>query len=446
MFKSLFSSLLVGILLLPMGNFSHAEDKPQLTFEPENPDGYVGEITCVKVRHNGNPVDLTNLEASVKKPADSKAEEIVPEKEPGGSLCLQAPESLPDDKSVTYTISVNGKIDKEVVEGETELRIDKRSTLEWESRAIVGWQQAGASSTESEQNVFFDFYVSRPFGGGAVYDSRFKLWGQVRVASSPQQITIPLSQFAVDFAEQLGSVPVNELAMSAEFLTGFEVQAHAWRGSGRIRTIGIVAFFGANGAFSDPTTRGRVFRVPPSDSPQFANFAAQFPGFNDPEFRSKAPFIGMVPPDRERFYRQYGGGIRYCSYHRDKPWASPTMFTATVGQDQSVTGGRYRGPTFKFDAFYPLPLSFGGNEARFIYLFGTANLAVTKPRQPTPLALQLVSNDCAEDAPAGSAGVECGVELHQDDVAIFAIPSSRDTYRIGVGIDMISLLKRLGAF
>src|SRR5262249_54070687 len=98
---------------------------------------------------------------------------------------------------------------------------------DWESRAIVGWHQAGASSADSTQNLFFDFFVARPLGTeGTVYDNKYSFWGQVRVASSPQQRTIPLSQFAAGFAEQLGSVPVNELAQSAEFLTGLEM--HPW--------------------------------------------------------------------------------------------------------------------------------------------------------------------------------------------------------------------------
>jgi hypothetical protein len=99
---------------------------------------------------------------------------------------------------------------------------------------------------------------------------------------------------------------------------------------------------------------------------------SRFPTFNDPAFQSKATFIALVPPDRERFYREYGGGIRYASYIRDQNWASPSMFTATVGQDQAITSGRYHGPTMKFGAFYSLPLSFHKDEARFVYVVGSS--------------------------------------------------------------------------
>jgi hypothetical protein len=71
---------------------------------------------------------------------------------------------------------------------------------------------------------------------------------------------------------------------------------------------------------------------------------------------------------------------------------------------------------------------------------------VAKPHDGVPLPLEIVSPDCTKDAPAADVGTKCGVKLYQDNVAIFTIPSSRDTYRIGVGIDVISFLKTVGAF
>jgi hypothetical protein len=312
--------------------------------------------------------------------------------------------------------------------------------LPWEAWAIIGWHQAGASSADSAQNLFFDFFVTRPLGKGeAVHDNNLNLWGQVRVASSPQQRTIPLSQFVAGFAEQLGSVPVNELAQSAEFLIGMESRPwKAWKSdSGVVRTLGMVGFFGANGAFSDPATQAKVFRVPPTTSPQWPNFVSQFPEYNDPAFRGQAPYLALVPPDRERFYRQYGFGIRYTRYLTRDTDAAPTMLTATVGQDQAITHGRYVGTVLKFDGFYPLPFE----KASYIYLFGTANLAVAKPKEGTPLALDLVSTPCLPGAPSSDSGVKCDVKPSQDNVAVQVVPSSRDTYRIGVGIDAIGLIK-----
>lgn len=103
-----------------------------------------------------------------------------------------------------------------------------------------------------------------------------------------------------------------------------------------------------------------------------------------------------LTPTGNRFYRQYYGGVRVQS----------TQHTHTVdvalGQNEAITGGRLRGMVMRVDTFYALPVT-GGN---FLYLFGTAMLRAS-PRAPA----------------AGETGV--------------------DTYRIGVGVDVIQMLKAL---
>jgi len=117
------------------------------------------------------------------------------------------------------------------------------------------------------------------------------------------------------------------------------------------------------------------------------------------------------------------------------------MYTATIRQDQSITGGRYKGLVFKVDAFYPLPL-LPKTSPIYLYLFGTANIAVAKPNNKTPLALELVSSACPDGTPDTDVGVKCGVKLFQDNVAVSTVASPRDTYRIGVGIELIRILDR----
>ena len=73
----------------------------------------------------------------------------------------------------------------------------------------------------------------------------------------------------------------------------------------------------------------------------------------------------------------------------------------TVGQNEAITGGRLRGTVLRVDSFYALPVT-GGN---FLYLFGTAMVRAS-PRAP---------------------GIAGGV----------------DSYRIGVGVDVIQMLKAL---
>jgi len=96
-----------------------------------------------------------------------------------------------------------------------------------------------------------------------------------------------------------------------------------------------------------------------------------------------------------RFYRQYYAGVRVQSTQQKH------VVDVTFGQNEAITGGRLHGMVLRVDTFYALPVT-GGN---FLYLFGTAMLRAS----PHP-------------APA-----DTGV----------------DTYRIGVGVDVIQMLKAL---
>lgn len=150
-----------------------------------------------------------------------------------------------------------------------------------------------------------------------------------------------------------------------------------------------------------------------------------------------------MPPDRERFYRQYGAGIRYTSYDTsggESKAPPPSMYSATIGQDQMITGGFYRGTVLKFDAFYPLTFEVNDKPVA-IYLFGTANMAVQKPANRTPRALQLVQ-DCGSGATSTEQN-PCGVPIWDPNVAVIARASARDTCRFGVGIDVISFSKAI---
>ena len=102
-----------------------------------------------------------------------------------------------------------------------------------------------------------------------------------------------------------------------------------------------------------------------------------------------------LTPTGNRFYRQYYGGVRVQSTQQRH------IVDVTLGQNEAITGGRLHGTVIRVDTFYALPVT-GGN---FLYLFGTAMVRAS-PRPAT-----------------GDAGA--------------------DTYRIGVGVDVIQMLKAL---
>ena len=291
---------------------------------------------------------------------------------------------------------------------------------EWEARTIFGFHQAGASSAPSTRNYFFDFFVMRGLSNHAkVYNSRFNLWGNIRIGSAPQQIDASLGQFVSTFAEKSAALPVNQLAQSGEFLTGLGMKLKKFNQGDRIRMIEAVAFWGANGSFSEPTSSARIFKVPGTSSLQRAAFLERFKNFPP-----NGEYVGLVPPDRERFYRQYGGGMRLSTFETRMPYAPPGSYMFTLGQDQMITEGGYRGAVAKIDVFYPLPIGKDDGRFKFLFLFGTVNMRISKPQNSTPLALE----------PAADT-----IKIYAPTVGVISAPSARDTYRIGAGVDFVNL-------
>jgi len=327
--------------------------------------------------------------------------------------------------------------------------------------AIVGFQQAGASAASHTQNFFFDFFISRPLPIGKnpcpdpdaeqpvtksdLFGPRGRWWGNVRVSSYPQQINTGVATFVTNFNQQVGELKVNELAQSAEFITGLEWRflesPFALDGNDReerqLFALSLFAGGGAAGPF-EPKETLSVFEVPPVTSPQYADFATRYPQ------AAKAQYVGFVNPDRDRFFREYSVGLRLMTFYvkkglrgeRDAPYmAAPAMISASIGQNEVVTGGALEGAVARFEAFYPLLLS-GDRSSRapIVYLFGAALLRLGSANQTTPFIL----NPVTTTDPAAMAAV-------RTNLAVVVSPTTRDTYMVGAGIDLTQLLRKPGS-
>ncbi|MBM3761364.1 MAG: hypothetical protein FJW36_14085 [Acidobacteria bacterium] len=292
------------------------------------------------------------------------------------------------------------------------LGIEPKSN-DWQSRAIVGYHQAGASSANPVQNAFIDFYVTRGLGSAsAVYDNPVNVWGNIRLASNPRQIRIPISGLSAGIVSGFKDIKANDLAQSAEFTTGVGVKLASFRQApGRVRFLEAVAYFGASGSLREPFSQGVIYL-------------------------SRGEYLGFVPTERERFHRSYGGGFRISTFDTQQRLAPPATYMVTIGQDQMITAGRYRGPVLRLDVFYPLPV--GGREGRFgsLFLFGTINMALVRPTNQTPVAMERICSD-----PLVKAGCSGFKNFYDPDVRIIPIGSQRDTYRLGFGIDFVNLLR-----
>ena len=271
--------------------------------------------------------------------------------------------------------------------------------------------------------LIMDLYLVRPLSSGhKVWESRFNSWGNVRIASAPRQLNTPF----VDLVKGLLvagdpnnpiNTNVNELALGAEFQTGLEYNfTPRWNG----KTLGVIGFFGANASFEAPDKHIQIFEVPGRDSPQRGRFQATFGS------AANSTYIGFVTPDRDRFYRQWGFGFRYSKFQPDAAYQAPQTYSVTLGQDELITGGGLNAKVLRVDGFWPLPLKKENGKWQFLYVFGTSTMRLSRSENRDPFILN--------PGPASIKGYE-------NSVAIVSTPSTRDTYRLGIGVDLVNLLR-----
>ena len=209
-----------------------------------------------------------------------------------------------------------------------------------DARVIAGFEQSAAASASPVQKVFADLYFAQALS------SRLRVWGDLRLSSMPQHINSTAVTLPVDVVKTVVTMPLNRIARSGEFLLGAETRV---LGSPAATAFSLIASYGATAPLN-------------------------------------------LDSGRNRFFRQYYGGVRVASRLK-----APLTLDAAIGQNEAITGGNLQGTVLRFDSFYALPVP----GADFVYLYGTM-LMKANGRGP------------------GS-----------------------DLYRLGVGIDFVQLLKTL---
>jgi hypothetical protein len=105
----------------------------------------------------------------------------------------------------------------------------------------------------------------------------------------------------------------------------------------------------------------------------------------------------------------------------------------TVGQDADITGGYMRHLVFKTNFVYPI------RKAGGLYIFGSAAIRMEHNKDSNPLIL-------TQTTIATSAGSATPGQVTIPSSSIFVLPlrqSDRDFYRIGIGVDLASILPKL---
>jgi hypothetical protein len=292
-------------------------------------------------------------------------------------------------------------------------------------RANLGFEQVGASGTSSGQNFLFDFFISRP-----TFNRIVRWWGDVKVASFPQQVNTSLVTFEPQFASMFGGLKVNQLAENAEFLTGpeFLITPNPSRFQ--------LTLFAGGGAIgpNNPTDSATVFTIPATGTAAYTTFTNQFGAVPSGSAITTAPKnVAFLPQSSDRFERQWQGGVRLYTFYNNNANGpvKPATVEFSIGQNEFVTSGHLTGLVGHVAATYPFTFT-TGSSAVTVYFFGEATNAYTHAMYAPAIPL----------APALSNGSP--VPLTDPSVYTIIVPSNhRDTYRIGVGMDLISVVNSL---
>jgi hypothetical protein len=376
----------------------------------------------------------------------------------------------------------------------TDFQLATIPTNSMNTRAVVGMEQVGASSASSETKPFLDFFFTGPLrfdnlkekawvpmpvlnpngtpqlntdgtqktvlvktenvvrgpDGKPIRVPRFGTWGQVRFSTTPQQ-TASASVFPSNFVNQITDPSkVIDLVQSFDFLAGVEYRAFSANGwnwtlipGARQRTRFFFTFgAGAITPLNAARVNAQVFKIPPAaggGTPAGSQRTEFERRFGIPP--ADKTYVGFVPLERDRFFRQYYVGIRlkshYCEDDDCKRFKNsfPSIIDVGFGQNEAVTGGTFkqngkRAWVVRLDAFYNLPFK----PANFLYLYASTVMKVGQggPRIDNPLFL--------DTAPG---------EVQITDTSVFIPPAdlqparlNRDYYKIGVGVNLTDLFNR----
>lgn len=330
-----------------------------------------------------------------------------------------------DDKSNCAFYKLSLKIKKKIKTEKEESEYVASETF----RLISGYELTKASSAAKEEKAFIDLYLSQPLPlGFNKKKKRWRVWGNARLTSVPQTNDKNIGTLgSTNYFGGVEKLKLNQITHAAEFLVGLDItlcklkEDRTDKTDNSVWTLGIILATGGITPITPEKDLIPIFKI--SD-----DFKEQYP---DEEFTDETEYVAFIPPTRNRFYHQYYVGIRFKTHYNKNNYKNgnvppPAIFDVAWGLNDAASAGKghlFKKPVFRFDGF--MPFNIGGLH---MYLFGTVILNTTKETVEMPQFL--------EPAPDGTT-------LHDPNLKKLPLPENdRDYYRIGIGVDLSSLLKK----
>lgn len=309
------------------------------------------------------------------------------------------------------------------------------------SNFIGGVEQSGYSSQINNTNAFLSGFYRSPFLGPAQVSS---VWGRVRLLSGPLPSSDNVVAAITNPSGTITTSTFSSVGQVVDYVLGPEIRLHQWdRADGNTDRVSFIVGFGA----TTPVSSNQLqlnFQAPTVNSQQCYQLVAQYPTIFS---RGSGPggsctLTTIVPgqasgqtvstisfdsEDRTNFLMKYGGGIRLAHVYPAKGQqpAYAGTFDMTIGQDQAITGGSYRGLVFRVDGVYPLAL--GGSS--FLYLFGSASMKSSRNENSASIIL--------------SPATTPALPLPATAVVLPQSQPNRDFYRFGVGLNLTAIFCKL---
>jgi len=309
-----------------------------------------------------------------------------------------------------------------------------------DTRLTTGIDRSAASSTDPSQHFLIDFMLTAPLSSGPLTRKSkpsWAAWINTRFTGSPTQSVAGVKQFVGGFEQDLVAGNTGTLLDTLNAIGGIEKSisnGFTFGDDYQLQPVLIAAIGLTTTAVSQPvifdlkdvsaTVRHR-FNVPDNVAATATTPAVTY------------NYLGLVNPDRHRFYRQYAVGLRLKTHHFDHESDSrvnfPGIVDVTAGRNEAITGGLMKGYVLRLDAFYPLPTN---NLANAIYFFGTAEMQRTDPSQNPD-----------EQDPVILRAPSATVALPSPDLWVHTLTSeerTRDQWKFGVGVDLVRLFAAAG--
>lgn len=332
---------------------------------------------------------------------------------------------------------------------------------------LAGINVTAASSASPKQQYFVTFNLVAPLRwagpvcgpeqSGDPASRRCLVWFNPRIGSLPAVTSTALSSPA-SLTSGITSQDVGQITQSFEFQTGFEygllrpADTSFWgHGDGWAKSGISFIFGGGIRTPFNPLTQPPEFTLNSNLAQQFAQnpalettypvLAAALCNFGlSGSICANAPAAGATTvaflfPNRSRFYRDFFGGFRFkflyytgrCS--GKSPGSScqlsdifPGTLDVKLGEDESVTHGKMIPFVVTVSGTFALPGTHG-----ILRVFGSTYLHAAGNVDATPLVLVPAAN----------------LPLDSTSLVVQPInPSDQDSYRLGIGVDIIPLITK----